>query len=195
VIDALAPVFNIEVEGAHEYFVGEGEVLVHNGIDCRGRPADATSSADGERLRQSLARREADVRPGVQPYEVGTYGDLTARSRPHDGLQIDHQTSHASNVRREQNRLGRLLSTEEREALRMNSPAVAVPTRWHEQHSRTYGGRNTRAQVARDARYPSIGVALDTAAMVRHAAPEHREAARRAAEAMRSVARRRGRRR
>jgi hypothetical protein len=47
VIDALAPVFNIEVEGAHEYFVGEGEVLVHNGIDC-GRQASAADALEEE---------------------------------------------------------------------------------------------------------------------------------------------------
>jgi len=35
----LTPVFNIEVEGAHEFFVGEGEVLAHNGRDaCVRRP-------------------------------------------------------------------------------------------------------------------------------------------------------------
>ena len=31
----LTPVFNIEVEGAHEFFVGEGEVLAHNGAVLR----------------------------------------------------------------------------------------------------------------------------------------------------------------
>ena len=37
----LTAVYNLEVEGAHEYFVGEGEVLVHNG-GCADEAADAT---------------------------------------------------------------------------------------------------------------------------------------------------------
>jgi RHS repeat-associated protein len=45
----LTPVFNLEVEGAHEFFVGDAEVLAHNG---------------------------GNACPGVRRYQVGTYAGL-----------------------------------------------------------------------------------------------------------------------
>jgi RHS repeat-associated protein len=80
VIDALAPVFNIEVEGAHEYFVGEGEVLVHNGIDC-----DPHNAASHARLREQLAHQEANP-PRVRPPALRPGGHITHDVAPHGNL-------------------------------------------------------------------------------------------------------------
>ena len=56
----LTAVYNLEVEGAHEYFVGEGEVLVHNG-KC-GETNDSHSSAQYDRLRRQLMGEEVRTR-------------------------------------------------------------------------------------------------------------------------------------
>jgi hypothetical protein len=146
----LTPVFNLEVEGAHEFFVGDAEVLAHNG---------------------------GNACPGVRRYQVGTYAELTAQSRPHDGLQLDHQPSHASNVRRMEIALDRQLTRLEEDALRDASTAVAVPTAWHQQNSPTYGGRNSRWRIEMDARFPLLAATRDALAMVRRASPSDRGAA------------------
>ncbi len=44
----LTPVFNLEVEGAHEFFVGDAEVLAHNGrLACDFGPVEWTSPDTG----------------------------------------------------------------------------------------------------------------------------------------------------
>jgi len=53
--------YNLTVDTAHTFFVGEGQWLVHN----------------------------ACPKP-VKPYEVGTYNDLLKKSPNDDGLQIHH---------------------------------------------------------------------------------------------------------
>ncbi len=59
----LTAVYNLEVEGAHEYFVGEGEVLVHNGgglrFGCTGgdefwdQHSDELGESEVERMRRA----------------------------------------------------------------------------------------------------------------------------------------------
>jgi hypothetical protein len=105
------------------------------------------------------------------------YAELTAQSRPHDGLQLDHQPSHASNVRRMEIALDRQLTRLEEDALRDASTAVAVPTAWHQQNSPTYGGRNSRWRIEMDARFPLLAATRDALAMVRRASPSDRGAA------------------
>ncbi len=46
----------------------------------------------------------------------------------------------------------RKLTDAEAKALKDNTPAVATPRTTHQQKSRTYGGRNTKKQVATDAK-------------------------------------------
>jgi len=66
----LTAVYNLEVEGAHEYFVGEGEVLVHNG-GCK----DPHNAARYQRLREELAEQEANP-PSPIFNRGGRFGDL-----------------------------------------------------------------------------------------------------------------------
>lgn len=127
-------------------------------------------------------------RAGVDPYDTGSYGDLRKRSTPGDGLDLDHQPSHASNVRRAEEELGRPLTRAEEKAIRNQGTAVARPAAGHRATSPTYGGRNTSAQIGSDAADPGAAVARDSDSMVVNAAQKHKDAARRAAEELRRQA-------
>jgi RHS repeat-associated protein len=117
----------------------------------------------------------------VQPYEVGTYGELSARSPVGDGLALDHQPSNASNLARAENELGRALTPTESTAVRKEGTAVAVPENLHRSASPTYGGRNTPAQIKADAANPQAAATRDSQAMVNAAKPADRAAAKAAA--------------
>lgn len=67
-------------------------------------------------------------------------------------MDMDHRPSYAAQKKALENELGRELSPEEAAALKRDTPAVATPRGDHQQKSRTYGGRNTPAQIEEDAR-------------------------------------------
>ncbi|HEX8523216.1 MAG TPA: RHS repeat-associated core domain-containing protein, partial [Tepidisphaeraceae bacterium] len=115
-------VYNFTVEADHVYYVGDLTALTHNSCP-------------------------------VKPGDTGTYGDLKAKKRASgetEPLHMDHQPSLAAQVEARRNALGRNLTKGELAALKAETPAVASPTQVH-QNSPTYGGRNTKAQVAADA--------------------------------------------
>jgi hypothetical protein len=122
----------------------------------------------------------------VAKYEVGTYGELSARSAK-DGLTIDHIPSNASNVARQEAELGRDLKPAERAAVRDQGTAVAVPDQLHKSGSPTYGGKNTPAQIKADAANPQAAVARDTNAMVKAADSADKPAAKAAADALQKL--------
>jgi RHS repeat-associated protein len=109
---------------------------------------------------------EARALEAVEAYEVGTYGELRARSVVGDGLSIDHIPSNASNIARKEAELGRELTAAEKTAVRDQGMAVANPDSLHRSASPTYGGRNTPQQIAADAANPQAAAARDTQAMV-----------------------------
>ncbi len=117
-----------------------------------------------------------------QPYELGTYGELTSRSPVGDGLTIDHQPSNASNIARAEGELGRALTPEERKSVRDQGTAVAVPEDSHRSASPTYGGRNTPGQIQADAANPQAAAARDSNAMVNAASSANKAAAQAAAD-------------
>ena len=118
---------------------------------------------------------------GVSAYEVGTYGDLAARSVG-DGLAIDHMPSNASNIASQEAKLGRPLNAAEKAAVRDQGTAVAVPSDLHQSASPTFGGRNTPAQIKADAANPQAAAVRDTKAMVNAASPSNKQAAQAAAQ-------------
>jgi hypothetical protein len=61
-------------------------------------------------------------------------------------------------------------------------PPAIRPGPWHQTLSRTYGGRNTPAQIAEDAADPVGAAFQDSAQMMETVAPEFRRAAEKAAE-------------
>jgi len=149
---------------------------------------DTTPSQSSTRMIPQLQQQwQAQAGPppgattGVQPYQVGTYGDLTDQSLPNDGLQLDHQPSNASNIARLEAELGRPLTDEELQQVRNQGTAVAVPTDWHQTQSPTYGGRNTPAQIQADAQNPLGAATRDSQAMVNGATPANQAAAQAAA--------------
>jgi hypothetical protein len=122
---------------------------------------------------------------GVRRYEVSTKRDLDNRAKPRDGLQHDHQPSHAANVLAKEAELGRELTPEENRELYNNGTAVAVPQSWHEQESETYGGRNTTERQERDAANRARAARENSKAMVEGASPKDKAAAEAAAAEVR----------
>jgi RHS repeat-associated protein len=102
----------------------------------------------------------------VGSYEVGAYGELSARSVVGDGLTLDHIPSNASNLERAAAQKGVPLTPAEKAAVRDQGTAVAVPDNLHRSASPTYGGRNTAAQVQADAANPQAAATRDSQAMV-----------------------------
>ena len=95
----------------------------------------------------SLAERTTDF---VAPLDVGTYKQLSARSVG-DGLTPDHIPSFAAIRESIENQIGRKLTPTQLRELRNETTSIVYDTVMHQQHSRTYGGRNNRAQIASDA--------------------------------------------
>jgi len=130
----------------------------------------------------------APAKSGVAPYETSTYGDLKARSKVGDGLDLDHQPSNASNLARTEAEVGRPLTKAEKAAVRDQGSAVAVPEQWHRAGSETYGGRNTPARIAADAANPQAAAQSNSQAMIDGASPADRSAAEAAADWIRRSA-------
>lgn len=87
----------------------------------------------------------------VEPLDVDTYAELRRRALSGDALEHDHIPSAAALIRAQERRLRRELRPEEVRDLYNNAAAIELPSSVH-RATRTYGGRNTRAQIADDAR-------------------------------------------
>ncbi|WP_436796388.1 DUF6531 domain-containing protein [Actinospongicola halichondriae] len=126
------------------YYLVEGDGL-NAGISAAGLIPFLGQGATSLRLagRVSNASRVAEL-------DVGTYGDLARRSVG-DGLTPDHVPSFAAVRRNVEESLGRELRPDEVRHLRNNTNCVVVCTQRHQAASRTFGGRNSPAQIASDA--------------------------------------------
>jgi hypothetical protein len=122
---------------------------------------------------------------GVEPYETGTFKELKANSLPNDGLDIDHQPSKAAQIKAAEEDLGRTLTAAEKQAVINDGTAVAVPEGVH-RAGPTYGGRNTGAQIATDAKDLEAAAARDAEAMVKNAGSADKTAAQQAADWVKS---------
>ena len=123
-----------------------------------------------------------DGKGGLKPYQTGTYGELTKQEKTGDGLDKDHQPSHASNVARAEEELGRPLTPAEAQQVKNDGPSIAVPAEKHRSDSPTFGGRNTPEQIQQDKVNPVDAAQRDGQAMVDAADEAQKEAARKAAE-------------
>ncbi|QQX62034.1 S-type pyocin domain-containing protein [Pseudomonas chlororaphis] len=89
------------------------------------------------------------AKPMVNPLEVGPANDLSSRSAK-DGLDIDHMPSQkALEVFLNENVPG-IPEAKIRKHL-LKAPGIAIPRKVHQKYSETYGGRNNKAQQAKDA--------------------------------------------
>jgi RHS repeat-associated protein len=131
---------------------------------------------------------QAEELGAVTAYEVGTFEELSERAVVGDGLVADHIPSNASNIARAEEALGRPLNDAEKEAVRNQGTAVAVPDGLHKSASPTYGGRNTPAQIKADAANPQAAAKRDTQAMVKAASPANQAKAQAAASKISSGA-------
>jgi len=122
---------------------------------------------------------------GVGVYEVDTAANLRRRSLAYDGLDIDHQPSHASNLVRAEAEKGSPLTPAEIREVWNQGTAVTVPEGWHRGESRTYGGRNSLRQIAADAADPVSGALADSRKMFEGASLDLEALARNAVEEIR----------
>jgi hypothetical protein len=83
------------------------------------------------------------------PLDVGSYGTQAHRS-VRDGMSPDHIPSFAAIRMHMERTLNRALTPKEAMDLRNSTTTLMVDTGIHQQVSRTYGGRNTPSQIARD---------------------------------------------
>jgi Flp pilus assembly pilin Flp len=152
-------VYNLEVEDFHTYYVGEARVLVHNQTatpsqrNCQGNPAGPGTTTPFPNGRQNTGP--------LQCGEGGAYSNLPRRP----GYQRDHVPSGGALKKRiEQLTWGHPLTSQQEQAMEKASPAfkklmkaventgltIAIPREVHEQHSRTFGGRNQWDQQVAD---------------------------------------------
>ncbi|MFG6102826.1 hypothetical protein U2F10_11275 [Leptothoe sp. EHU-05/26/07-4] len=92
--------------------------------------------------------------------DVGQYGDLSVRSAK-DGLTPDHIPSFGAIRENIERTLGRSLTPKEAKALRNKTNTIMIPTAIHRKSSRTYGGRNTKGQIAGDANNLAVAALKD----------------------------------
>lgn len=103
-----------------------------------------------EATMRSNAAAIKDIAPAGKKLQVGTYKEMTA-ANVGSGLSADHIPSFAALRANMEKSLGRLLTKGEETLLRNNSLTMAYETEIHQKFSRTYGGRNNAAQIAKDA--------------------------------------------
>jgi RHS repeat-associated protein len=157
-------------------------------IDGLTHPKQATAKTTGKRKggpnQNSNPKSKAPkttAKTGVKPYETGTYGDLVKKSKVGDGLDLDHQPSHASNLERARAEKGAPLTPKEIRDIKNSGMAVAVP---HDVHAEgpTYKGNNTKPKIAGDAANPKAAATRDSKAMTENAASKDKAAANKAAK-------------
>lgn len=89
------------------------------------------------------------AKPAVRPLEVGQAANLMSRSRK-DGLDIDHIPAQKALELALRHRMADLTDEEVQSFLRRGA-SIAIPVRVHQNHSETYGGRNTKYRQSKDA--------------------------------------------
>jgi hypothetical protein len=100
-----------------------------------------------------------EVKP-VEPLDVDTYAELRRRALTGDALEHDHIPSAAALIRAQERRLRRELRPEEIRELYNDAASIELPASVH-RATRTYGGRNTKGQIADDARDLAAAANLD----------------------------------
>jgi hypothetical protein len=88
------------------------------------------------------------AKPMVYPLEVGRASDLVSRSR-RDGLDIDHIPAQKV-LEAALLQLDAKMPRQQIADYLKNAPSIAIPTRVHQKHSETYGGRSTKTKEAKD---------------------------------------------
>lgn len=89
------------------------------------------------------------AKPMVNPLEVGPANDLSSRSAK-DGLDIDHIPSQKALEAFLNENVPGIPEAKIKKYL-LKAPSIAIPRTVHQKYSETYGGRNNKAQQAKDA--------------------------------------------
>jgi hypothetical protein len=126
------------------------------------------SSALRSRAVSSATRDSSRGRSGaVELNEVMTYGESAKSSAAivGDMLTLDHMISGAALKARFQRINVGTLSDDALKFIYKEGQGIIIRDSWHKAASRTYGGRNTPAQILYDSLNPFIAQELDIAAM------------------------------
>lgn len=86
----------------------------------------------------------------VKPLDTGTYKDMAARAVVGDNLTPDHIPSFAAIKKYREKVQGGAITGAAETALRNSTNTIVYSGTIHQKFSRTYGGRNTEAQIAAD---------------------------------------------
>jgi hypothetical protein len=120
---------------------------------------------------KALKAAEIENPGSLREFESALYKETTTKGRgvKGDALTGDHIPSRAALVADAEARLGRKLTPSELREIRDKGVTVALGEGSHVAHSRTYGGRNTAAQIAEDAKDLSRAFGRDTEAILKRA--------------------------
>lgn len=137
----------------------ENQVSTHGALGdykAAGRNHDSIRTHIEALIIQGQPTHASDPEAELQLFEVGTYGDL--KSRPRNGMEIDHIPSKAALCEAACRYIEILtenpITDEEKQMIKKvverHGGAIAVPKSMHRKNSRTIGGRNTAKQVVED---------------------------------------------
>lgn len=112
--------------------------------------ADGQEAPDRARDRDAPDPGSPDADAPVQPLDVDTYAELRRRALAGDQLEHDHIPSAAALIRAREIELDRELDADELRELYNNAATIELPASVH-RATRTYGGRNSQAQISVDA--------------------------------------------
>ncbi len=125
--------------------IGVGDVVGIGGIGGTAK----TVKIDGNDVEVSAAGSILKKDP-VRELEVGSYKELKSRAQVGDGLEHDHIPSFAALKKAKENELGRDLTPSEIKKLYNDATVIEVSKDTH-RAGRTHSGKNTSAQIEKDA--------------------------------------------
>jgi RHS repeat-associated protein len=105
----------------------------------------------------------------VKEFETGKFKDLAKRAKKGDGLTPDHIPSNAANLaaalaaKKKKHGPNAKLTKKEKKDIRDNGNCIMVKDKLHKK-GRTHGGKNTKKQIAQDAKNRKQAAAKDKAA-------------------------------
>lgn len=115
----------------------------------RKKPKVAKGKA-GSQIAKAVTKTAKKPKPPAKLHQVGSYGDLK-KGFDRGTMQMDHIPSRAARVKHAEDVIGDKLTPAQARKIRDEAGAIAIEGTDHVDFSRTYGGRNTTAQIAGDA--------------------------------------------
>ncbi|MGB0839762.1 MAG: DUF4157 domain-containing protein [Chitinophagales bacterium] len=133
----------------NQYYIGTPNGITHMGVFMQSPQETGFSRAGAkEAMKNNLPNwGQANHNAGVTEGMVGAYDAVQWQEKVNDGLTGDHQPSGAANKQHIHDLLSLQTNNVTRTGLDnayQKSNTVVVDSKWHQQHSRTFGGRNIK---------------------------------------------------